>query len=89
VILRIPTVLRRFTGGAGEVEARGATVGEALEDLFRRHADLRSRVLDGAGEVRPYLLLFRNGQELPRKGARATPLGAGDVLEIVGGAEGG
>lgn len=89
MVLRIPAVLRRFTGGAGEVEARGPTVGEALEDLFRAHPALRTRVVGDDGEVRPYLLLFRNGAELPRRGARATPLGAGDVLEIVGGAEGG
>lgn len=89
MILRIPAVLRRFTGGEAEVEAKGGTVAEALEDLFRGCPGLRTRVVGDDGEVRPYLLLFRNGEELPRKGAGATPLGGDDVLEIVGGAEGG
>ena len=89
MIVRIPAVLRRFTGGAGDVPARGSTVGEALEDLFRRHPALRSRLVGDDGDVRPYLLLFRNGAELPPRGARTTPLDEADVLEIVGGAEGG
>jgi len=66
---------------------RGATVAEALDDLFRLWPDLRLRVLDRHGEVHPYLRLFRNDAELPR--AMDAPLVDGDLLEIVAAAAGG
>ncbi len=87
VRLRIPEVLRRYSGGAEEVVVRGATLADALDDLFRHHPDLRIRVLDARGEVHPYLRLFRNDTEIPP--VLETPLAKGDVLEIVAAAAGG
>jgi molybdopterin converting factor small subunit len=87
VHLRIPGTLQRYSGGAQEVVVRGATVADALEDLFRRHPDLRMRVLDPDGTLHPYLRLFRNDSELPR--GLDTPLAAGDLVEIVAAAAGG
>ncbi|MHC4816759.1 MAG: MoaD/ThiS family protein [Planctomycetota bacterium] len=85
--LRIPRVLRRYSGGADDVVVHGATVADALEDLFRLWPDLRLRVLDGHGDVFPYLRLYRNDRELARD--LDTPLADGDVLEIVAAAAGG
>jgi len=87
VRLRIPRVLRRYSGGADEVAVHGGTVAEALEDLFRAWPDLRLRVLDARGDVHPYLRLFLDDTELPR--ALDTPLADGDRLEIVAAAAGG
>ena len=87
VRLRIPEALRRYSGGAEEVVVRGATVADALDDLFRHHPDLRIRVLDTQGAVHPYLRLFRNETEIPP--ALDTPLAAGDLVEIVAAAAGG
>jgi hypothetical protein len=89
VRLRVPEVLRRYSGGVAEVAVAGATVRAALEGLFALHPDLRERVLDPRDEVFPYLLLFRNGSELPRGDLLGRPLQDGDLLEIIGAAEGG
>ena len=78
--LIVPPVLREYA--AAEVVVSGATAREALEGLA---APLRSRVLNDAGELFPYLLLFRNGESA----AFDTPLEDGDELEIVAAAEGG
>ena len=83
--LLIPTVLRRYSGGVDEVAVAGATVGEAIQDLLRIHPDLKIRVLNDRGEVHPHLLLFRNNEQVDA----ATALDDGDVVEIVGAAEGG
>ena len=80
VKLLVPPVLREYA--AAEVELAGVTVREALQGL---DAALRTRVLDRAGELFPYLLLFRNDETTPLD----APLLDGDVLEIVGAAEGG
>ena len=42
--VRIPTQLRTLTGGAGEVEVEGATVGEALKALDTAHPGLADRL---------------------------------------------
>jgi hypothetical protein len=89
VTVRLPDFLQRHAGGAAELRAGGGTVGDALADLFRTRPDLRVRVVDAKGDVFPYLIVVRNGDELPRAGLLAAPLADGDVLEIVGGAEGG
>ena len=90
-ILRIPDALGRYTGGSVEVEVEGATVGEALEEAFRRHPDLRLRVVDDAGFVRSHLAVFCNEEQLRREEAAGVPLVAGDIvtfLVAVGGGRG-
>lgn len=89
VTVRLPEFLRRYGGGESDVAARGATVGDALADLFRTRPDLRVRVVDAQGAVFPYLLVFRNGDEVPRAALTSAALADGDRLEIVAGAEGG
>jgi len=83
--VRVPLVLCRYSGGARDVDVAGATVRAALDGLFALYPALRSRVLDDAGRLRPYLRLFRAGAPAGLDDA----LAADDTLEIVGAAEGG
>ena len=85
VVVRIPEVLRRYSGGMGKVCAEGETVARALDDLFRQHADLRSRVLNERGEVFPYLRLFRAGEEIDL----SISLDQDDEIEIIAAVAGG
>ena len=78
--LLVPPVLREYA--TAEVEVSGATAGEALRNL---DAPLRMRVLNDAGELFPYLLLFLNDEEATLD----SPLVDGDTIEIVAAAEGG
>ncbi|MGN6679803.1 MAG: molybdopterin synthase sulfur carrier subunit, partial [Streptosporangiaceae bacterium] len=47
--VRIPTILRTFTGGAKSVEGSGDTLEALLADLDARHAGLRDRLVDDSG----------------------------------------
>ena len=49
VNVRIPTQLRKLTGGAGEVDVEGATVGEALKALDADHPGFGERLFDEQG----------------------------------------
>lgn len=100
VLFHVPEVLRRYSGGEeivrveiGSGIALGAaarpTVRDAAESLFAIHPGLRTRTLTEAGALWPYLVLVRNGRELPRDAALGERLADGDVVEIVGAAEGG
>jgi molybdopterin molybdotransferase len=85
----VPSVLRRFSGGAASTEVEAEHVAGALESVLRRWPDLRSRVFDVRGSVFPYLILFKNGDELARDALADVALSDGDVVEMVGAAEGG
>jgi sulfur carrier protein ThiS len=82
-------MLRRYAGGAEAPEAAGATAAAALEDLCRRHPDLRVRLLDGQGALYPYFHLFRNGERLERAALAGAALREGDRLEVLAAASGG
>ena len=87
--LRLPEVLCRYAGGAATLEVAGATVAEALADAFRRHPDLRIRLVDEAGAIHPHLAVFRNEAQLRRAGAAEAPLGPGDTLTLLVAVDGG
>ncbi len=58
VSVRIPTILRSYTGGESEVSAEGATLSEVLDDLETNHSGIRARVLDDAGELRRFVNVY-------------------------------
>jgi len=78
--IRIPEALRRYAGGEAAFAVAGATVGEALEEAFRTHPDLRLRLVDDAGLVHPHLAIFRNEEQLPRPEAAGWALQPEDTL---------
>ena len=58
VKVRIPTILRAYTGGESEVTADGATLAEVLDDLEANHEGIKARVLDDAGEIRRFVNVY-------------------------------
>jgi hypothetical protein len=89
ILVEIPHAISRYSDDRNEVRLDGATVGEVLSALWKRFPNLKSRVLDRAGNFHPYLLLFQNDQKLPRSSFTNHPVSEGDRLEIVALAEGG
>ncbi len=89
VTIRVPDVLNRFTDGEEEIRVAGETVGEALEAVFAVHPKLRPRVLDGAGNIHPYLLIIVEGEQLDREAFTNHPVSSGDEIDILPAVEGG
>ena len=58
VHVRIPTILRTYTGGQSEVTAEGATLGEVLDHLEASYPGIRARVLDDQGEIRRFVNVY-------------------------------
>jgi sulfur-carrier protein len=58
VAVRIPTILRTYTGGASEVTAEGATLAEVLDDLESNHAGIKARILDEQGAIRRFVNVY-------------------------------
>ena len=81
--VRIPTPLRRFTGGAEAVAAEGATVGALIDDMENNHPGIKERLCDDAGEVRRFVNIFVGGEDIRFLNSLDTPVKEGDEVSIV------
>jgi len=81
--VQIPAPLRSLTGGADEVEVEASDVAGLIEALDRRHKGFKDRLCDPSGELRNYVRIFLNEEDIRFLSERATPLKAGDVVAIV------
>jgi molybdopterin/thiamine biosynthesis adenylyltransferase/rhodanese-related sulfurtransferase/molybdopterin converting factor small subunit len=91
VKIRIPTPLRGYTEGRGEVEVTvaQATVGGALSALGAAHVGLLEWVLTPAGEQRPFVNLFVGSRNVKELAGLATNVAEGDEIAIVPAVAGG
>jgi molybdopterin synthase sulfur carrier subunit len=83
VQVRVPTPLRKYTAGAGAVEAEGTSVASLVDDLDRRYPGIKERICDESGQVRRFVNIFVNGEDIRFLKHLDTPLKAGDELSIV------
>jgi molybdopterin synthase sulfur carrier subunit len=81
--VRIPTPLRRFTGGAEEVGVDGSTVGHVIDDLERQFPGIKERLCDGDGRVRRFVNIYLNGDDIRFLNNLETDVKDGDELSIV------
>jgi molybdopterin synthase sulfur carrier subunit len=83
VLVRIPTPLRSITKGQAEVQATGDTVDVLIEDLERQFPGIRERLVDDGGELRRFINLYVNEEDVRFLAGRKTVLKAGDQVSIV------
>jgi molybdopterin synthase sulfur carrier subunit len=81
--VRIPTPLRKLTAGLEEVKAEGATIGLLLEDLEKKHPGIRERIFDEKGQVRRFVNIFANEEDIRFLQNLDTPVKDGDEVSIV------
>ena len=81
--IHIPTPLRPYAGQQPVVEVEGATVGEALSALVARHSELRRHLYDERGQLRRFVNVYRNDEDVRHLQRESTPLGEQDTLSIV------
>jgi len=81
--LRIPTPLRAYTGGQSEVPVQGETVGEALDHLAVLYPSLKPHLFNGDGELRPFVNLFLNEDNVRDLQGVETRLDERDRLIII------
>lgn len=89
VTVRIPSPLRAYTGGAAEVEARGTTVSEVLQDLAVQHDGLIQRVMTPDGELRRFVNVFVDGDRVSGDDTLGQPVRDGSVVSIIPAVAGG
>ena len=81
--VRIPTPLRKYTGGAEAVQAEGTTVAALVADLDKQHPGIRDRICDESGAVRRFVNIFVNGEDIRFLQNLDTAVKAGDEVSVV------
>jgi molybdopterin synthase sulfur carrier subunit len=88
VKVQIPTPMRQHADGQSTVEASGATVQAVLADLGARFPALSQRIFDN-GQVRRFVNLYLNDEDIRYLDNLATPVKDGDELAIIPAVAGG
>ena len=81
--IRIPTPLRKLTNGLEIVQVDGGNVGELLNSLDAKFPGLRERICDETGQVRRFVNVYLNDEDIRFLEEQATAVKAGDEISIV------
>jgi molybdopterin synthase sulfur carrier subunit len=89
VSVRIPTILRTYTGGESEVTAQGATLAEVLDDLESSYPGIRARVLDDQGAIRRFVNVYVGNDDVRFLDALDTKTPDGVQISVIPAVAGG
>jgi molybdopterin synthase sulfur carrier subunit len=81
--VRVPTPLRRFTAGVDEVTASGDSIRAVITDLERNHPGISERLLDDSGELRRFVNVYLNGDDIRFLNQLNSTVKDGDDISIV------
>ena len=87
--VRIPTILRSYTGGAAAVTAAGATVGDVLAAVERAHPGIRARLIDETGTLRRFVNIYIDDDDIRFGDGLNTAATNGATLSIIPAVAGG
>src|SRR5438093_12802721 len=85
----IPTPLRPYTDKQDAVDVAGATVGELLADLTRRHSGLKAHLYNEQGKLRSFVNIYVNDEDIRYLQHEQTPVHTGDTISIIPSVAGG
>ncbi|MGI9006915.1 MAG: MoaD/ThiS family protein [Streptosporangiaceae bacterium] len=86
--VRIPTILRTFTGGEKSVQGSGDTLDALIADLDARHSGLRDRLVDDSG-LRRFVNVYLNDEDVRFLGGLSAPVKDGDKVTVLPAVAGG
>ena len=81
--VRIPTPLRKLTNNEEVVEVEAGTIGEAIAELQTRYPGIKERLVDDNGEVRRFVNVYVNEEDIRFLKNKETPLKDGDEISII------
>ena len=87
--VRIPTILRTYTGGVGEVSADGSTLAEVLDSLENDHPGIKGRILDDAGALRRFVNVYVGDDDVRFIGGLDAQVSEGTKISIIPAVAGG
>lgn len=89
VSVRIPTILRTYTGGESEVKAEGTTLHAVIADLETNYSGISARILDDAGKIRRFVNVYVGDEDVRFAEGLDTPTPDGAEISIIPAVAGG
>ena len=89
ISVKIPTILRTYTGGTGDVTVSGGTLQDALADLDAQYPGIGARVLDDEGRLRRFVNVYVNDDDVRFLEDLQTPTPDGTSISIIPAVAGG
>ncbi len=89
VLVRIPTPLRRMTNGLDKVEMDESNLADMIEKLEASYPGVKERLIDENGELRYFVNIYLNGEDVRFLDGLATATKSGDEISIVPAVAGG
>jgi MoaD family protein len=87
--VRIPTILRTYTGGEKAVEAKGDTLAGLIDDLESRHAGIKGRLITEEGALHRFVNIYVNDEDIRFTGGLGTAVSDGSTIVILPAVAGG
>jgi sulfur-carrier protein len=89
ISVKVPTILRTYTGGAADVTVAGATLADAIADLDAQYPGIGARVLDDEGRLRRFVNVYVNDDDVRFLEDLQTPTPDGTSISIIPAVAGG
>jgi sulfur-carrier protein len=89
ISVKVPTILRTYTGGTADVSVNGATLADALADLDAQYPGIGARVLDDEGRLRRFVNVYVNDDDVRFLEDLRTPTPDGTSISIIPAVAGG
>ena len=89
VTVRIPTPLRKLTNELDVVSGDGGTLLACIDSLEQQYPGIKERLCDEGGELRRFVNVYVNGEDVRFQQGLQTPLKPGDEVSIVPAVAGG
>ena len=89
VSVRIPTILRSYTGGAAEVTAPAGTLREVIAGLDAAFPGIGGRILDDSGKLRRFVNVYVGDEDVRFADGLDTPVPAGIDVSVIPAVAGG
>ncbi|UCH00114.1 MAG: MoaD/ThiS family protein [Deltaproteobacteria bacterium] len=83
ITVRVPTPLQRLTQNQAEVKANGANIKELIEDLEKNFPGIKERICDETGEIRRFMNIYVNEEDVRFLQDDTTPLKDGDEVSMI------
>ncbi len=88
VEVRIPTILRTYTGGAKAVAGVGGTLAEVIDDVESGHPGIKDRLVE-SGDLRRFINVYVNDEDVRFLSGLDTTVSDGDVVVVLPAVAGG
>ena len=89
IMVRIPTPLRRLTNGQDKVDVEADSLGGVIDAMNEQYPGLRDRICDDQGQLRNFVNVYVNGEDVRFLQGLDTPTTAGDEISVVPAVAGG